>query len=246
MFNSLLKFYYTSFSKNADFYQPLFRILGYCPSRLKLYRQAFVHNSISNSSDQTTYNNERLEYLGDAVLDLVIADLLYKKFPFQGEGFLTEMRSKSVSRKRLSQIATDMGIQEMLNFDKSIKRNHAAVRSLAGNALEALIGAIYLDKGYVFTLRFIRKKVLGVHLDFDELKETTENFKSLLNQYAQRTKKELVFEVQNKEEDSKIKIYIIAVKIDGEEIARARGKSKKIAEQLASEKACDILKLLKN
>lgn len=207
-----------------------------------LYKQAFVHNSISKS----THNNERLEYLGDAVLDLVIADLLYKKFPFKGEGFLTEMRSKSVSRKRLSQIAIDLGIQEMLNFDKSIKSNHSAVRGLAGNALEALIGAIYLDKGYDFTLNFIRKKIVGVHLDFDELKEITENFKSLLNQYTQKSRKELLFEVQNTEEDSKIKIYIIAVKIDGEEIARARGKSKKIAEQLASEKACDILKLLKN
>ena len=117
-----------------------------CPSKLKLYKQAFQHNSVS----QTIHNNERLEYLGDAVLDLVIAELLFKKYPFQGEGFLTDMRSKSVSRKQLSTIAMDMGLQNLLLFDNSIRRNKMAIRGIAGNALEALVGAIYLDKGYKF------------------------------------------------------------------------------------------------
>ena len=154
------------------------------------------------------------------------------------------MRSKSVSRKKLSEIAFDMGLEEHLKFDKSIRRNHAAVRGIAGNALEALIGAIYLDKGYKFTKRFIRKKIVGVHLDFDELKNKIENFKSLLNQYAQKEKKELEFKVLNNAEDKNIKTYIIGVFIDGEQVAKGRGKSKKVAEQLASEKTCEILKLV--
>jgi ribonuclease-3 len=211
-----------------------------------LYKQAFMHNSISKNVTglKAKNNNERLEYLGDAVWDLVIAELLFKKYPFQGEGFLTEMRSKSVSRKKLSEIAFDMGLEEHLKFDKSIRRNHAAVRGIAGNALEALIGAIYLDKGYKFTKRFIRKKIVGIHLDFDELKNKIENFKSLLNQYAQKEKKELEFKVLNNAEDKNIKTYIIGVFIDGEEVAKGRGKSKKVAEQLASEKTCEILKLV--
>jgi len=244
--NSVKKIYYCNFSKNAKFYKNLYDLLGYCPTKLVLYEQAFLHNSISKNVTglKTKNNNERLEYLGDAVWDLVIAELLFKKYPFQGEGFLTEMRSKSVSRKKLSEIAFDMGLEQHLKFDKSIKRNHTAVRGIAGNALEALIGAIYLDKGYRFTKRFISKKIVGVHLDFEELKNKIENFKSLLNQYAQKEKKDLEFKVLNNVEDKNIKTYIIGVIIDGEQIAKGRGKSKKVAEQIASEKTCEILKLV--
>lgn len=241
MFNSVLKLYYTSsISKDSDFYKKLYILLGYCPSKLKLYKQAFQHNSVS----QTIHNNERLEYLGDAVLDLVIAELLFKKYPFQGEGFLTDMRSKSVSRKQLSTIAMDMGLQNLLLFDNSIRRNKMAIRGIAGNALEALVGAIYLDKGYKFTLNYIQHKIVGKFLDFDELKSTTVNFKSVLNQYAQKNKKELEFRVLNEEEDQKIKNYNIGVMIDNEQVSVGRGLSKKVAEQIASEKACDILGLV--
>ncbi|MGB1038298.1 MAG: ribonuclease III [Bacteroidia bacterium] len=245
--NSIKKFYFTRFSNQSEFYTPLYQLLGYCPSKLELYKQAFVHNSISKNlvGLKGKHNNERLEYLGDAVLDLTIAELLYKKYPFQGEGFLTEMRSKSVSRQKLSQIALDMGLQDMLIYDKSIKRNHAAVRGISGNALEALIGAIYLDKGYNFTKKFVSKRIIGVHLDFDDLKDTVVNFKSVLNQYAQKNKQTLEFRVLNHEEDKKIKTYIIGVILDGEEISRARAKSKKVAQQLASEKSCEKLNILK-
>lgn len=246
MLNSLKKIYYFNFSGQAEFHKNLNQLLGYFPNNIGLYQQAFLHNSISKNVDglKAKNNNERLEYLGDAVWDLVIAELLFKKYPFQGEGFLTEMRSKSVSRKKLSEIAFDMGLQEHLKFDNSIRKNHAAVRGIAGNALEALIGAIYLDKGYKFTKKFIQKKIVGIHLDFDELKNKVENFKSLLNQYAQKEKKELEFKVLNNTEEKKIKTYIIGVILDGEQIARGRGKSKKVAEQLASEKSCEILKLV--
>jgi ribonuclease-3 len=246
VFRVVLKIYYTNFSTHKETYVQLHRVLGYFPTKVGIYQQAFLHNSVAKKLDgvQTRHNNERLEYLGDAVLDLIIAELLFKKFPFQGEGFLTEMRSKSVSRNKLSQIALDMGLQNLLNFDKAIARNHTAVRGMAGNALEALIGAIYLDRGYAFAKRFVIKRIIGVHLDFDELKNKRENFKSLLNQFAQKEKKELDFKVLNTEEDKNIKTYIIGVMLDGEELARANGKSKKVAEQLASEKACQLLDLL--
>lgn len=246
MINRLIKIYYIRFSKHPKFYQALYRLLGYCPRKICLYRQAFVHNSASEVVDNHLHSNERLEYLGDAVLDLAIAELLYKKYPYQGEGFLTEMRSKSVSRKRLSEIATHMGLQELLFFDSSIKKNHSAIRGLSGNALEALIGAIYLDRGYLYALKYVKTRILGVYLDFDELKKTTENFKSILNQFAQKEKKSLEFKVLNEEEDSKIKVYRIAVVLDGEDIAIGRGKSKKIAQQLASEKACKLLNIQEN
>ena len=246
MLGSILKIYYTHFSKNKTFYKKLYHLLGYCPLNLALYKQAFLHNSTSEKINglRAKNNNERLEFLGDAVLDVIIAELLFKKFPFQGEGFLTEMRSKSVSRKKLAQIAIDMGIPDYLVYNKSINKNMIAIRGISGNALEALIGAIYLDKGYTFTCKFVKKRMVLPHLDFEQLKETTENFKSLLNQYAQKERKELDFRVLEENDSTNQKMYTIGVFIDGNEIAKARGKSKKVAEQLASEKTCIHLNLV--
>lgn len=243
--NSIKKIYFTHFSRNKDFYTNLYRLLGFFPTNVALYKQAFVHNSTAKMLDglDSRNNNERLEYLGDAVLDLIIAEFLFKKFPFQNEGFLTDMRSKSVSRKMLANIAFKMGLQEHIIFDKNISKNHTAVRGIAGNALEALVGAIYLDKGFTFAKKFVKRKIVTPHLDFDELKDITVNFKSLLNQYAQKEKKNLDFKILNPEEEHKIKIFIIGVLLEGIEIAAARASSKKVAEQMASEKACDILGL---
>lgn len=244
--NGIKKIYFTRFSKHSKFYRKLYPLLGYFPGKPKIYVQAFMHNSLTKKSEEldSKHNNERLEYLGDAVLDLIIAELLFKKFPFQGEGFLTEMRSKSVSRKKLSEIAFNMGLHEHLMFDKSIRKNRTAVQGIAGNALEALMGAIYLDKGYKFSKKFVSKKIVGVHLDFDTLKDKVVNFKSVLNQFAQQEKKELEFRVLNDASEKNIKSYSIGVYLDNLEIAKARAKSKKEAEQLASEKSCEILDIL--
>ena len=245
MIGGIQKNYFPQFFKNQQFFKKLYRLLGYYPKKIELYQQALLHNSSSRKLHgiDVKNNNERLEYLGDAVLDLIIAEFLFKKFPFQGEGFLTEMRSKSVSRKMLAEIAFNMGLHEHIVFDMSISKKPDALRGIAGNALEALIGAIYLDKGHKFTKRFIQRKIVAPHLDFDKLKDITVNFKSLLNQYAQKEKKKLYFKVLNAEEEKKIKMYIIGVIIDGVEITKARGKSKKVAEQLASEKACEMLNI---
>lgn len=246
MVGFIKKLVYSNLSPNKSFYSNLYQLLGYFPANISLYKQALIHNSTTTQIEgiKAKKNNERLEYLGDAVLDSIIAEYLFKKFPFQGEGFLTEMRAKAVSRKRLSQIALDIGLHEYLIFDKAIKRNRTALRGIAGNALEAVIGAVYLDKGYKFTKRFVHKRIILPHLDFDNLKNTTENFKSLLNQHSQKTRKPLEFVVLENNESNPQKMYTIGVMLEGTEIAKARGKSKKVAEQLASEKACTILELV--
>lgn len=246
MVGFIKKLVYSNLSPNKSFYSNLYQLLGYFPANISLYKQALIHNSTTTQIEgiKAKKNNERLEYLGDAVLDSIIAEYLFKKFPFQGEGFLTEMRAKAVSRKRLSQIALDIGLHEYLIFDKTIKRNRTALRGIAGNALEAVIGAVYLDKGYKFTKRFVHKRIILPHLDFDNLKNTTENFKSLLNQHSQKTRKPLEFVVLENNESNPQKMYTIGVMLEGTEIAKARGKSKKVAEQLASEKACTILELV--
>ena len=245
LFTPLKKVYFFYLTSNKESYRNLYRLLGFFPRKIKLYDQAFIHNSNSKqiSGFRTKSNNERLEFLGDAVLDLIIAELLFKRFPFQGEGFLTEMRSKVVSRKKLSQIAYDMGLHEFLMLDPSLKRNKTALRGIAGNALEALIGAVYLDKGYFFTRKFVKKKIVVPHLDFEHLKEVNDNYKSLLNQYAQKEKRNLEFRVIEQNDSNRLKMYTIGVFIDDEEIARAQGKSKKVAEQLASEKSYTLLGL---
>ena len=248
MIDGIQKIYYLNFSRNKEYFGDLYRILGFFPRSLRLYKQAFIHNSNSERIKglSTKSNNERLEFLGDAVLDIIIAELLFKKFPFQGEGFLTEMRSKAVSRKKLAEVANNMGLNHMLKMDAAILRNKAAIHGISGNALEALVGAVYLDRGYEFTKRFVRKKIVGPYMDFDDMKGKIENYKSILNQWSQRERKKLEFKMLEENGKNHLKLYTMAVYIDDEEVSRAKGKSKKIAEQLASEIACSSLSLLGN
>lgn len=245
MRRSVNKFFYLNFSDQKDAFKRLYSLLGYFPKNIKLYKQAFIHNSnASTIRDLDVKNsNERLEYLGDAVLGMIIADLLFKKYPFKGEGFLTEMRSKAVSRKKLSEIAIKMGLHQYLSLDSSVKKNKLALKGISGNALEALIGAIYLDKGYKFTKKFIQKKIVVPYLDFDQLMNHTENFKSILNQWTQRERKQLEFKVVEEEGKNHSKLYTMAVVIDGNEEGVAQAKTKKRAEQMASEIAIKKLSI---
>lgn len=221
----------------------MYRLLGYFPTNVKIYKQAFIHNSTAENIRELRIknSNERLEYLGDAVLGVIIAEILFKRFPFQGEGFLTEMRSKSVSRKKLSEIAHRMGIHQYLDLDPSVKKNKLALKGISGNALEALIGAVYLDKGYSYTKKFVERKIVIPYLDFEHLKDHTENFKSILNQWAQKERKTLEFKVIDEQGKNHSKLYTIAVVIDEKELGVAQGKTKKHAEQLASEIAINNL-----
>ena len=246
MLRSIQHLYHLYFSKHKESYRRFHRLLGFVPRNHHLYKQAFIHNSSAEKIGnlKTKVSNERLEYLGDAVLGLIVAELLFKKYPFKGEGFLTEMRSKLVSRKKLSEIAFKMGLNHHLALDSSVRKNNSAMRSIAGNALEALIGAVYLDRGYGFTKRFIKRKILVPYIDLEQLKEHNDNYKSVLNQWAQKERKKLEFKVKSEKGRNHSKLYTIAVVIQGTEVSEAEGKSKKSAEQLASEIACKELGLL--
>jgi ribonuclease-3 len=221
--------------------------LGFSPGNLALYEQAFRHNSYANarfSPQQGVMSNERLEFLGDAVLGSVVAEMLFMTYPAKGEGFLTETRSKIVSREKLAELAVKMGLDELVQFGKGISHNKLALKSLAGNALEALIGAVYLDKGYNFTRRFVHRKILRHHIDIYELARVEVNFKSRLLEWSQKNKREVTFTVYNEMMRGSFRSYQVSVSIDGEIFGKGEDFSKKKAEQLAAKEACEVLKIL--
>ena len=221
------------FGKDKPFYQAIKNISGLYPGNISLYHLAFSHRSTAKENEQGgVFSNERLEYLGDAVLGAVVADLLFKKFPYRDEGFLTEMRSKIVSRENLKSLAMKIGINHLVK----ISPESGAFKSMYGDALEALIGAVYLDKGYIKTKQFILKRIIKNHVDLDHLEVTDYNFKSKVINWAQRERKILLFETMDEESESRlIKVRLL---IDEKEIARGEDFSKKKAEQIAAEKAC--------
>lgn len=224
------------FSPDKPFIHSIKNITGFYPGNVSLYRLAFSHRSTAIENEVgAVLSNERLEYLGDAVLGAVVADLLFKKFPFRDEGFLTEMRSKIVSRENLKNLAMKMGINQLVK----INAEPGAYRSMYGDALEAFIGAVYLDKGYTHTQIFILQRIIKNHVDLDHMEKTDVNFKSKIINWAQKERKNLVFETLEESTDSKlIKVRLV---VDNKEIATGEDFSKKRAEQMAAEKACTTL-----
>lgn len=223
------------------------QLLGFRPGNFALYEQAFRHNSYVNQKfpdEEGVLSNERLEYLGDAVLDLVVAEVLFLSYPNKGEGFLTETRAKIVSRAMLGDLAVKMGLDELIQYGKGLGHNKQVMRSLSGNALEALLGAIYLDKGYTFTRDYILKRVLKNYLDIHELALLEVNFKSRLIEWSQKMKKEITFDLAEEKIKGRSKIYVMSVKIDGLELGRGEEFSKKKAEQEAARIACIHLQII--
>ena len=212
------------------------RILGFLPGDRHLYEIAFIHRSASTTrKDGQMINNERLEYLGDAILDAVIADYLYARFPDQDEGFLTQLRSKIVKRKQLNKLAFNMGVSTFLVSRTDSRQTRV---NLLGNAFEALIGAIYLDKGYRRTKRFMTKKILGKFLDIDRLARKESDFKSRIIEWAQKNKQEISFVSQEETlPDSHETYFSSQVILVDRELGTGTGHSKKDAEQKAAEEA---------
>lgn len=239
----ILDFFKANFSKDKKLYQKLYNILGFYPSNISLYKVAITHNSFKHhlSKDSKTGNNERLEFLGDAVLGMIVAEKLYLKFPYQNEGFLTETRSKIVGRTKLNQIARKMGIHQILLFDSKLKNNPVFLDSISGNAFESLVGAIYLDKGFAFTKIFIINKILEQHIDFEALLLQELSYKAKLVKWAQKEKRIIDFNLKSVDIEHKRKIYEVAILLDGEELVTGKNHSKKIAEEIASEKSCVLL-----
>ena len=215
-------------------------IVGYTPTRLSLYKLAFFHKSSnSNGNGQQSdknvayRNNERLEYLGDAVLGTIVAEYLFKKYPHGDEGFLTKMRSKIVKRETLNKISEDMGLDVILSEYNSTRLSQA----MLGNALEALTGAIYLEVGYARTKRFVISRMLRKFVDVHELETYDDNYKSQLLEWSQKNGKAISYKVIAKYKVDKRDRFKVAVMLDGEKIATADEFNKKSAEQIASERA---------
>ena len=179
-------------------------------------------------------SNERLEYLGDAILDSVVAELLFKKFPYKGEGFLTEMRSKIVSRAQLNHLSNKLGLNKLIHSAGDSRNN---CKSMNGDAFEAFIGALYLDKGYTFARKIIIDRIINIHLDLDELETQIVNFKSKLVEWGQKEKKEVDFKMVEEIGDGFKKQFLVKIFVDGEELESGQDFSIKGAEQIAAEKA---------
>lgn len=227
------------FSEDKKLIKTIKNIFGYYPGNIFLYKLALRHKSVSQTfSNGFRISNERLEFLGDAILDAVVADFMFKKYPLKDEGFLTEMRSKVVSRQQLNKLSQKLGLQEYIQTSPDTGSFH---KSVNGDAFEAFIGAMYLDKGYEFSKKIIVSRILEVHYDMDSLSETNFNFKSRLIEWSQKEKRQIQYNLLGETGTGHSKQYIIEVCLDGEPLAQAQDFSIKGAEQLASEKAFVVL-----
>lgn len=225
-------------SDPVDISGSLKNIFGFRPKNLHLYKLAFRHKSANKDINGMKINNERLEYLGDAVLGSVVADYLFKKFPYKGEGFLTEMRSKIVCRSNLEKLSRKLALDKLI---ESSQDTFSSAKSMRGDAFEAFIGALYLDKGYAFTQKVIIKRIISIHIDIDNLEQTETNFKSKLIEWAQKERKEVDFRVIGDKNDKNLKQYEIGIFVDDQPISKGVDFSIKGAEKIAAEKACHIL-----
>lgn len=214
-------------------------MLGFLPSNIRLYEMAFIHKSASVVlSAGEVINNERLEYLGDAVLDAIAADYLFRHYPDKDEGALTKMRSRMVKRKHLNLLAYRLGINKLI-----ISHTHPSniSKHLYGNAFEALVGAIYLDKGFGKTRSYINK-ILKKHVDVERLLRSDSDYKSQLIEWTQKTKQEIIFETQEEiKGDSHIPLFVAAIKIMNKDAGKGYGYSKKEAEQKAAKSALEFI-----
>jgi ribonuclease III len=235
----------------VDFWNPFFKkhagtsfkkqlkgILGYTPGNVTLYRTALTHRSIKDTTEE---NNERLEYLGDAVLSALIADYLFKRYPYKEEGFLTEMRSKMVNRQQLNDIAIKMGLKKVTVYNKS----DASLKTsqIFGNTLEALVGAIYLDKGYKKTARWVADRIIMPHMYVDDLEILEINHKNKLYGWANKNGKNLEFETVNEQLENGRRLFTIAAVINGKIIAEGKAFNKKDASQIAAQRAVEKLNI---
>ena len=233
------KIYNYYFSSSKDLARKIKSVAGFIPNDLTLFKLAFAHKSSSNEKDYAIQNNERLEYLGDAVLGTIVAEYLFRKYPNANEGFLTKMRSKIVKRSSLNEIADSMGLEIILSEYNSTKLSKA----MLGNALEALVGAVYIETGYNYTYKYVVRRIMRKYLNIHELESYDDNYKSQLLEWCQKNGKEVNYKVLSKYKHDKRDKFKIGVFIDGEQISSADDYNKKAAEQTASELAIKQLQI---
>ena len=227
--------YHKLFTRDKELVRAITGIIGITPDNIRLYKLALTHTSFARQNAAGKHEtNERLEFLGDAILGAVVAEHLFNKFPYEDEGFLTEIRSRIVNRESLNHIALKIGLNLLVKVDTSnySMRN----KSVNGNALEALVGAVYLDKGYDRTRHFILKKLIRPHVDLHNIVNTTANFKSKLIEWAQSQNKEIRFEIVKRKQQGNTTEFTSEVYLDDQPIGVGVGLSKKKADQAAAEK----------
>ena len=224
------------FSSDKESLHQLEHILGFTPKHIAFYKLALMHRS---RPEEVTDSNERLEFLGDAILGAVIAEYLFKKYPYQPEGYLTELRSKIVRRETMNNVALRMGLNKLVQYnqnDRGLSRSH-----IFGNALEALIGAVYLDQGLTNTRKFILNQIVKAYVDLDTMESTDTNFKNQLLSWAQKNNRVLTFDTIDEKIEQTRKLFTVGIMLDGELIASGTGFNKKEAGQVAAKKALEIL-----
>ena len=223
------------FTSDRKLYFQLRNIFGFCPGNISLYKLAFRHKSLAiKQINGVRLSNERLEFLGDAILDAIIADYLFRLFPYKDEGFLTQLKSKIVSRTYLNKLSAKLGLDKLILCSQETRPHF---KSMKGDAFEAFIGALYLDKGFRFTQKIIENRIIKYHVPLDELLMLETNFKSKLLEWVQREKKTLEFKVLDEVGSGFNKQYIVAAVIDKVVFGRGQDYSIKAAEQNAAEKS---------
>ena len=229
---------FNSSSPDKQLLLQLEHLLGFTPTHISYYRLALMHRS--KPEDQTD-SNERLEFLGDAILGAIIAEYLFKKYPYQPEGYLTELRSRIVRRETMNNVALRMGLNKLVQYnqnDRGLSRSH-----IFGNALEALIGAVYLDQGFIKTRKFILNQLVREYIDLDTMESTDTNYKNQLLSWAQRNNKDLAFDTIDEKTEGSRKLFTVGIMLDNELVASGTGYNKKEAGQVAAQKALEVLKV---
>ena len=239
--NNIIDHIKLPFRKEKELFSSLYEILGFYPHHIEYYRQALMHKSIGRRNDKgKPLNNERLEFLGDAILDAIVGHIVYSQYEGKREGFLTNTRSKLVSRETLGKLANEMGLSQLL---LSAGRSNSHNSYVNGNAFEALVGAIYLDRGYDACMWFWQNRVLGKYINLDKVAFKEVNFKSKLLEWSQKNKVRMEYRMlKQKTDDNGSPIFSFQVVIEGIEGERGSGYSKKEAQQLASKETLQKLK----
>ncbi|MDG1039432.1 MAG: ribonuclease III [Polaribacter sp.] len=220
--------------EDEGFYYELKKLLNFSPKKINYYKKAFTHRSLKLKDKKgNPINYERLEFLGDAMLGSIIASYLYKKVPKGTEGYLTQMRSKIVSREHLNELGKDLDLIQFVksNFDKELVGNN-----IYGNIFEALIGAIYLDRGFNYCKKFIYENVIIPYVDIPKLEGKITSYKGLIIEWCQKQKKQYNFEVYEDSGNENVKHFSVKVSIEGSLVAKGRATSKKKAEEQASKR----------
>ncbi|TAE74604.1 MAG: ribonuclease III [Bacteroidetes bacterium] len=245
MFTSFFNLFKKISEEDKKLIESVRKIVGTPPKNIEVYKLALKHTSALalNRINGQKESNERLEYLGDAFLGAIVAEHLFRKYPFEDEGFLTEIRSRIVNRESLNRLAQKIGLTEIISYTLNPSNRHINIahRSMSGDALEAFVGAIYLDKGFNFCKKFVVKKLLNTHYDLDEVIANNKNFKSVIIEWAQKEGKILKFEIIKESGTKHLKEFTAQIFINDEPLTIGHGLNKKKAEQAAAQKACDSL-----